>query len=242
MFDLHCHLLPGIDDGPVSMRESLALASHAIEQGIKYAVMTPHIHPSVYDNNADTIVDAVKLFQDQLADHDIALSIVAGAEVRICTELMQMVPMQQIPFLGESEGYKVMLLEFPHSHILPGSDQLVGWLLKQNIRPLIAHPERNKEVHSDPGKMASFVSMGCMLQVTAASVAGDFGGPSRSCANYFLEQGWVEVLGSDAHNLKSRPPELMKGVRAASKLIGESAAYALVEENAYAIAGSRFER
>jgi len=231
-----------MDDGPESMHESLAMARHALEQGIRYAVVTPHIQPGVYENTADTITDAVELFQDQLAEHDIALKVVSGAEVRICPELMQMVPMQLIPFLGESEGYKVMLLEFPHSHILPGSDQLVGWLFKQNIRPLIAHPERNKEIHTDPDKMAPFVSMGCMLQLTASSVAGDFGSLSRSCAQYFLEQGWVDVLASDAHHLKSRPPELMRGIRAASKLIGDSAAYTLVEENAYAIAGSRFDR
>jgi len=242
MLDLHCHLLSGMDDGPTTMQESLAMASHAVEQGIKYAVMTPHIHPGIYDNTAESIANAVELFQNQLSGHGIALKIVAGAEVRICPELIQMVQMQQIPFLGESDGHKVLLLEFPHSHILPGSEQLVGWLLKQHIRPLIAHPERNKEIHADPGRMAQFVSMGCMLQVTAASVAGGFGASSRSCANYFLKQGWVEVLGSDAHNLKSRAPNLMQGVRAASKVIGDSAAYALVEENAYAIAGSRFER
>jgi len=241
MLDLHCHLLPGLDDGPVTMQESIAMAKHAFEQGIKYAVVTPHIHPGVYENTADTIKDAVELFKNQLAEHDIALNVESGAEVRICPELMQMVPMQQIPFLGESEGYKVMLLEFPHSHILPGSAQLIGWLLKHNIRPLIAHPERNKEIHTDPDKMAQFVSMGCMLQLTAGSVAGDFGSPSRSCAQYFLKRGWVEVLASDAHNLKSRAPNLMQGVRATSKLIGDSAAYALVEENAYAIAGKRFE-
>jgi len=222
------------------MEDSLALAKHAVAQGITHAVMTPHVQPGTYDNNAEIISNSVALFQARLKEHDIQLNIAAGAEVRICTELLEMVPMGQVPFIGQLDGYNIMLLEFPHSHILPGSDQLVRWLLKQNIRPLIAHPERNKALHTEPDKIAAFVSMGCLLQLTAGSVAGLFGEASKSCANYYLEQGWVELLATDAHNLHYRPPELKHGMQAAAKLIGEHAAHALVYENPKAIVGHRF--
>ncbi|WP_018294794.1 tyrosine-protein phosphatase [Mariprofundus ferrooxydans] len=241
MLDLHCHLLPGIDDGARTLDESLALARHAVEHGISRAVMTPHIQPGVYDNSAENICDAVQLLRAHLADHDIPLRIAAGAEVRICPELIQMIPMGQIPFLGESEGYKVLLLEFPHSHILPGSEQLVRWLLNNNIRPLIAHPERNKGLHADPHRIAPFVSMGCMLQVTAGSVSGSFGTASKAVAHYLLEQGWVDVLATDAHNLNHRPPELKAGMDDTARLVGEAKAHALVYENSYVIAGYRFD-
>lgn len=241
MLDLHCHLLPGIDDGAQTLDDALSLARHAVAHGITHAVMTPHVQPGTYENTVAGIADAVDSFRQQLLTHGIALHIAAGGEVRICTELLEMVAMKQIPFLGEVDGYQIMLLEFPHSHILPGSDQLVHWLLKQHIRPLIAHPERNKGIHADPDKIAPFVSMGCLLQVTAGAVAGHFGKVSRSCAQYFLEQGWVDVLATDAHNLQFRPPELAEGMRAAAQIIGEQAAHALVHENAYAIAGSRFD-
>ncbi len=241
MIDLHCHLLPGIDDGAQNIEDALALARYAVEHSITHAVMTPHIQPGTYDNCAETIEQHVRSFQIQLDEHGIALKIAAGAEVRICSELLEMVPMGQIPFLGKLDGYDIMLLEFPHSHIPPGSDQLVRWLLKQHIRPLIAHPERNKAMHADPDKIAPFVSMGCLLQLTAGSVVGRFGELSRSCADYYLGRGWVEVLATDAHNLQYRPPELKNSMQAAAKLIGDDAAHALVYENPIAIAGNRFE-
>jgi len=241
MLDLHCHLLPGIDDGAQSLDDALALARHAVRSGISRAVMTPHIQPGLYENTAASISEAVDAFRRQLAAHDIMLQIAAGAEVRLCGELMDMISTGQIPFLGESEGYRVMLLEFPHSHIPPGSDQLVRWLLRRHIRPLIAHPERNKAVHTDPQRIAPFISMGCMLQLTAGSVAGSFGEPSKACARYLLGQGWVYVLATDAHHLRMRPPELLAGVRAAADIIGEESAHALVHEHAWAIAGSKFD-
>jgi len=241
LLDLHCHLLPGIDDGAQTLDEALALARHAVAHGITHAVMTPHVQPGTYENSAATIADAVLAFRGQLAAHDISLQIAAGGEVRICTELLDMVPMRQAPFVGELEGYRVMLLEFPHSHILPGSDQLVRWLLKQHIRPLIAHPERNKGIHADPDRIASFVSMGCLLQVTAGAVVGGFGERSMACARYFLEQGWVDVLATDAHNLQYRPPELIPGMEAAAAIIGDDAAHALAYETPRAIAGCKFD-
>jgi len=241
MLDVHCHLLPGIDDGAHCLKDALELARYSVACGITRAVMTPHIQPGQYNNSSENIAAAVDSFRSALLKHDIALQIAAGAEVRVCPEIMDMVAAGHIPFLGESEGYKVMLLEFPHSHILPGSEQLVSWLMEHHIRPLIAHPERNKGIHANPDKIIPFMSMGCLLQVTAGSVVGSFGKSSRLCAEYFLNQGWVEILATDAHNIQYRPPDLLGGLQAASALIGEDAAHKLVYENAWAIAGDRFD-
>jgi len=237
MIDMHCHLLPGIDDGARDLNEALELARYAVDHGITHAVMTPHINPGTFNNSKASITRAVASFRTQLAEHDIALNIAVGAEVRICVELLDMIVLNQIPFLGELDGYRIMLLEFPHSHILPGSDKLVQHLLDQNIRPLIAHPERNKAVHANPDRIAQFVAMGCLLQVTADSVAGRFGKASKRTAAYLLKKGWVYVLATDAHHIKHRPPELMGGVRAAARLIGDSAASALVNSHPFSIVG-----
>ena len=119
----------------------------------------------------------------------------------------------------EVKGEKIMLLELPHSHVPPGSDRLVEWLIKNGVRPLIAHPERNKGIMANPKKIDVFRQLGCLFQVTAGSVAGNFGKLAQQCANLFLEQGLVTVLASDAHNIKYRPPKLNDGRDAAANIL-----------------------
>ncbi len=221
MIDLHCHLLPGIDDGPDTLDESLALAKLAVANGITGAVVTPHIHIGRYDNTLASISDNYQQFKAELDKQSIPLKLGMAAEVRIGFEMMQMFSNGQLPFLGELNNNKVLLVEFPHSHIPPGSEKLMGWLLDRGICPMIAHPERNKSIIRDLQKIAPFVEMGCCLQVTAGSVVGDFGQFAKERAVQMLESGWVTILASDAHNIKSRPPALEPGRAAAAKIVGE---------------------
>ena len=108
------------------------------------------------------------------------------------------------------------------------SDKLVSWLLKQGIRSMIAHPERNKDILRSIDKLLPFVRMGCLLQITAGAVAGSFGEPARARAADLLARGWVTVLASDAHNMEARPPELEPGRAAAAKIVGEEESWNLV--------------
>jgi protein-tyrosine phosphatase len=228
MIDLHSHLLPGIDDGPDTLEESLDLARIAVANGITHSVLTPHIHPGRYENDAASIAAAVDRFRAALVARNIPLQIGFAGEVRLSFEIMEMVARGQIPFYGEEHGYKVFLLEFPHSHLPPGSLNLVEWLLEQKIRPLIAHPERNKDIMRKPDKLAPLLEMGCYLQVTAGSVAGDFGETAQKIARQLLEAGTVTILASDAHNASHRPPRLDHGRDAAAEIVGAEMAMALV--------------
>ena len=230
MIDLHCHLLPGIDDGPPTLADALAMARLAVANGITKAVATPHIHPGRYDNSLASIRSAYLGFKAQLEQAGIALDLGMAAEVRIGFEIVEMFSENQIPFLGMKGGNRVILLELPHSHIPPGSDKLIGWLLDRGITPMIAHPERNKSVLRDLGKMQPFVELGCCFQVTAGSVTGHFGEPARRCAEQMLENGWVTILASDAHNLGARPPDLEPGRATAAKIVGEAESWRLVRE------------
>lgn len=242
MIDLHCHLLPGIDDGPEELAEAMEMARLAVENGIQRAILTPHIHPGRYDNSKGNIATAAAWFGEQLERAGIPLELGVGAEVRICPEIIPMVLQQQIPYLGRHRDKDVLLLELPHSHIPPGSEKMIDWLHGQGILAMIAHPERNKEIIRNPDKVAAFLGRGCLLQVTAASLAGGFGPQVQDCARYFLEQGWIHLLATDAHNLEYRPPDLNQGFLAASSIIGEGAAYSLVQENPAAITVTQFPR
>ncbi len=238
MIDVHCHLLPDIDDGPRTLDAAIALARRAVASGIQTSIVTPHILPGRYDNTLSGIRQAAARFRAELEARDIALEIGYAAEVRIGAEVLAMAESETLPLLGCSEGYGLVLLEFPDSHILPGSDKLAAWLLKRGIRPVIAHPERNKEIMRNVDAIAPFVQMGCWLQLTAGSVAGVFGPRCRERSRQLLERGWVQVLASDAHDMPARMPELEPGRAAAAEIVGEAESWRLVRERPAAIAAT----
>ena len=239
MIDLHSHLLPGIDDGAPDLATALELARIAVSDGITHMVCTPHIHPGRYDNTIEIIQQALTELQQGLIEQQIDLVISAAAEVRFGMELMVAVKQNSIPFLGEWQGQPVLLLEFPHGEIPFGAERLTAWLLQQGIKPLIAHPERNKGLLRAPGKIKPFIEQGCLLQVTAGAVAGRFGEPAQALAQRLLQEGMVTILASDAHNIEHRPPILSEGRDAAAQLIGIAAAQRLVLDNPWSIAQNK---
>lgn len=240
MIDIHCHFLPGIDDGPDTLEESLALARLAVQNGITHTVTTPHIHAGRWDNNASIIKTLGFDLKRALIENDIPLQLEVAAEVRIGVEIMDQINHRQIPFLGYWGDKKVMLLEMPHSHVPMGIERMVAWLLERDILPMVAHPERNKDVHRKLSKLDPLIELGCLFQVTASSVSGQWGEPSYKRAVELLEKGVVTVLASDAHSVKNRPPELRRGRDAAAEIIGKDAAQRLVLDNPWAIVGSQF--
>ena len=241
MIDLHNHLLPGIDDGAPDLQTALALARIAVADGITHLVCTPHIHPGRYDNTPATIQVAHRQFVAALKDAGIALQVATAAEVRFGAELMQGIAQSSIPFLGEWQGRKVLLLEFPHGEIPFAAERMIDWLLQRDILPMIAHPERNKGVMRAPSRLKPFIEQGCLLQVTAGSVAGSFGPAAQAIAHDLLQQGLVTVLATDAHNVDYRPPVLTDGLEQAALLIGDAQAEALVRQTPWQIARGHFQ-
>ncbi|HBC57292.1 MAG TPA: capsular biosynthesis protein [Gammaproteobacteria bacterium] len=239
---MHSHLLPGIDDGAESLDAALDLARFAVDNGIRKMVLTPHIHHGRWDNNQTIIDRAFEQLQEGLIAQQIELTIERAAEVRIAPEIMVMVKSNQLPFIGEWESFQVLLLELPHSHIPPGTDKFVQWLLKHKIKPMIAHPERNKEIMRDFNHLTPLVQLGCLFQVTAASVAGQFGEVAQQISHQMLRQGDVTIIATDAHNLKARPPDLDAGYRAACEIIGEEAAHQLVFEVPEKLTRQKFQQ
>ena len=229
MIDLHCHLLPGIDDGPETLDQALALARMAVANGITESFVTPHIHVGRWDNELEGIRKAMDAYRIELERAGIPLKLGFAAEVRLAYEVIPLIEAGKVPFLGELDGFKVMLLELPHSHVPVGSDKFVEWLLNRGIRPMIAHPERNKEIMRDSSRLVPFVEAGCLLQLTADAVAGEFGAECEARAIEFLENRWVTVLASDAHDTESRPPRLAAGLEVASRILGAEAGRNLVD-------------
>jgi protein-tyrosine phosphatase len=210
MIDLHCHLLPGIDDGPATLAEAVELARMAVADGITTIVVTPHIHPGRYDNHREKIEVYLRAYRLALAQQGIPLELRLGAEVRVSLESLELLQRDQVPFLGEHRGWRVLLLELPHGSVPVGSLQFVEKLLQMNIRPLLAHPERNRSFMDNPRRIDPFLAAGCWLQLTAGSVTGDFGRQAQKLAHQLLDEESVRVVASDAHNRSTRPPRLSR--------------------------------
>lgn len=230
MIDMHCHLLPGVDDGPKTMEQSLELARIAIGNGITHAVLTPHITPGRYDNSPENLAPVFTRFSDALAAHAIPLKVALAAEMRLDPLIMSMADAGTLPFLGEQEGDKLLLLEFPHANIPLGSLELVEWLMRRRIRPVIAHPERNQSVVRKLTHMEPFFKAGCILQITAGSLTGVFGPGPKKTAMELLQRGWVKIMATDAHNNKMRSPEFEPARILLEEIVGKDESWAMVRE------------
>ncbi len=228
MIDLHCHFLPGIDDGPDSLVEALDLARAAVADGITHSVLTSHVDPERYDNRRSNLAQAHAEFRQQINTAGIPLDVRLGGEARLCPELLDLIAEDQVPFLGEVDGWRILLLEFPHQMIPVGSGRFIYSLLKLKIRPLIAHPERNKAVMAQPEKIHEFTDAGCWLQLTAGSLAGRFGASAQKVAFQLVEEGWHCIAATDAHNLHNRPPLLSEARAVLSERYGPAVAHNMV--------------
>lgn len=213
MIDIHCHLLPGVDDGPPTLQAALELARACVNDGITHVVMTPHVFPGRYDNRRSGIEAAATRFEAALQAAGIALSVGWAGEVRLTPESLDLLAEHELPFLGSVAGRRTMLLEMPDGQIPLGSDRFVKACLKASVRPVLVHPERNRAVMELPQRLQPFVEMGCFVQVTAGSLVGQFGERARQTARRLLDWGWVHAVASDAHNLGGRAPRMREAAQ-----------------------------
>lgn len=230
MHDVHCHYLPGVDDGARTMAEALGLLRAAVDNGITHAVLTPHAYPGVWDNRQATLAPRFARFREAAAEAGIPIALSLGAEVRLHPDSLQAVIAGELPLIGSLGGRGVVLLEFPDGNIPMGAMQACERLIAADITPLIAHPERNKQVMRQVASIRPFVEMGCLLQITAASVIGEFGEPAYRAADELLRQGLVAVVASDAHNLVHRPPRMAEARRMLARRFGQGFAHRLTHE------------
>jgi protein-tyrosine phosphatase len=213
------------------------MARASVADGVEAIAVTPHVHPGRYDNTRVMIERHARAYQAALELHGIPLKVFSGGEVRLCYETLQMIEMGQVPFLGRVNGADILLLEFPHQHIPVGSEQYINKLLGMNIRPLIAHPERNKTIMSDYTRIRPFVDAGCWLQLTGGSIVGDFGAPAQRTALRLLDDDLAHVVASDAHNMTHRPPGLGRARDFVASHYGDDAARFLFHDMPARIVG-----
>lgn len=203
MIDLHCHVLPGIDDGPQTTEDSLAIARAAIAAGTRMMVATPHVSWEWPDNDAACIAAQVESLTGTLRDEGLDLEIRAGAEVALTRAGDLADDELRALRLG---GGPYLLVECPFAQSASGFETPLFSLTARGHQIVLAHPERCAGFHRDPQALGRLVSGGMLASITAGSLAGRFGETVRKVAWDMLGQGLVHNVASDAHSELRRPP------------------------------------
>ncbi|MCH8924059.1 MAG: capsular biosynthesis protein [Planctomycetes bacterium] len=201
--DIHCHLIPGIDDGANCPAQALEMARMAAGDGITTVIATPHQLGNFAHNEGATIRDAVARLQQNLDENDVPLRVLAGADVRIEPEMVQKILAGEVLSLADRRRH--VLLELPHELYLP-LEPVLDQLERVGMVGILSHPERNHGIMAETSLLPPLVDGGCLMQVTAGSLLGTFGPQSQRVAERMLERGLVHFIATDAHGPKSRRP------------------------------------
>jgi protein-tyrosine phosphatase len=203
MLDLHCHILPGVDDGAASLGEALAMARFCAQDGITHAVATPHCHRHCRLLRRDILPHVARL-NDALAQAGIPLAVLPGSEVQVTDAAAYRREFEAGLYCHLGDGRTFTLLEFNWKEELypPDAPELVAWLAARGMTPVVAHPERHRYFADDPGRLRALVGAGAWLQVTVDSLLGHHGRDPRVSGEELLRAYPEVVLATDAHNLR----------------------------------------
>jgi protein-tyrosine phosphatase len=204
LFDTHCHLLAGLDDGPSDVEEAVEMCRFAEMEGVRAIAAVAHQNHFWPKATSERIVRSTVQLQQQLDQAGIPLRVVPCGEVMIGAELMDDWRSGRFVSMGGSGRY--LLIEMPHGLLLEIGG-LVSELVAEGIRPILAHPERYHELWHQPTRMVDWIQRGCLMQACADGILS----PDRQVQRqlrYWLDRDWLHLIASDGHSLTARPPGL----------------------------------
>lgn len=234
MIDIHCHILPGIDDGSPSLDQSLQMGRIAQEEGITKIVATPHVYRSKYLHGGfETIREKAAQLNQAFQENQISVEIFTGAEVYVTHKILQQVRENREDLTLNHTSY--MFLEFPTEHVFSRIKNLLFQIMSEEITPIIAHPERNRVFSKRPFILYELLQMGALAQANAGSFLGLYGRSAERAAFYLLKMKMIHFLASDGHNPHTSAPRFSEALEQVSPIIGEREALALVKDNPKAV-------
>ena len=229
MIDIHCHLLPQVDDGPKSWDAAVEMCRIAANDGITHAVATPHAnHRYAYDRVY--LSSLLTQLQEKIGP---ALRLSLGCDLHLSYENLERVLLEPHTYtIGETNYLLVELSNFSVPIQLTDCFVRLG---DRGLTPILTHPERNPILQQTPQRILEWAEQGCLIQVTASALTGYWGERAEIIARWLLERSAVHILASDAHDVKRRVPILSKARDVAEEIVGTEYAQALVEGNPGAI-------
>jgi len=231
MIDLHCHILPGIDDGAQTVEDSLDMAKQAVSEGIHTIMATPHHKNGKYINEKNDILCQVSSLNKNFLKENIPLTLLPGQETRIYGELLEDYRNGKIMPLNHN---KYIFVEFPSSQVPRFTERLLYDIHSEGLTPIIVHPERNSRLMQDPDILYNLVNKGAITQVTASSLTGRFGKKIKKFSFDLINANLTHIIASDAHNISGRSFHMQEASDLISSEYGLDMLY-MFQENAEAI-------
>jgi len=229
MTDTHSHIVWDVDDGASTMEVSLAMLKIAAANGTTDIVATPHANPK-YPFRRELVLARIEALNQATDGHP---RVHFGCEFHLSFDnidhLMDNLRRYTI------NGKQYLLVECPDFHIGRHTENVLRSMVDTGIVPIIAHPERNPTLREKLTRAEEWVELGCLLQITAMSVTGHFGGSAKSASHRLLSRGLVHIVASDAHDPLNRSPRMSEAHRAVGERYGEELAEIVFAENPRAV-------
>ncbi len=234
MIDLHCHILPGLDDGSPDMEVSLAMARMAVADGITDIVATPHLFRDASNVTDPALVGKRrKDLQSRIEQEGLPLKVHAGVEIRFSHNLLDEIKKHRANLVLAGSSY--LFIEFPFDYVYSGVKDVFFQVMSEGVIPVITHPERCTGFMNHPEILFELIEMGALAQANAGSFTGRYGSQAQDTAWLFLKSKYIHFVASDAHDTTNRPPVLSPTLKVVEASIGPEAARALVEDNPRAV-------
>ena len=218
MIDVHCHILPGLDDGPKTMEGSLQMCAIAQADGVQTIVATPHMLNGLYKVKREDILAGVQELNQACGKQDIDITILPGADIRVDHELGQLLTAGKVMTVADAGQH--LMIELPEETVPAELQGLLFELQLMGTTPVISHPERNYAIQQNLGLLRKLVEAGNLTQITAGSLTGKFGQLVQQCSRKIVQAGLAHLLASDAHGSKRRRPELSDAHKVLEELVG----------------------
>lgn len=233
MVDIHCHILPEVDDGARSWEIAIKMCQMAVADGIEHIVATPHANDEFRYNRESHANLLAELSERAGGSPKLSL----GCDFHVSFDNLKDV--MDHPGRYTIDSTKYLLVELSDYSVPPAVTTNLKKLIDNGLIPIITHPERNPVLRRNPARVLEWVELGCLVQVTANSMTGRWGKEALACAEWLMKRNAVHVLASDAHGLGSRPPILSEARTAAERIVGKAGAAVLVYDNPHAIVSGK---
>ncbi len=229
IIDLHCHILPELDDGIRTLEESIEACRIAKKDGIDGLVATPHMKEGFYNVSPAEAKQSLSILKAAIKQQGIDIEIFLGAEVHITDNLPEKVKNGSVLSINDTKKY--ILLELSYQQYPVEFENLLFSLRLAGIIPIIAHPERVRYFKDDMERVSRAVHLGALIQVTSSSISGYFGEEIKMYSLELAARGLMHIIASDSHDINHRPPVIREACKEIAKLTGEKEALSMIKDN-----------
>lgn len=236
-FDIHTHILPGVDDGADTIETSLEMIDILYEEGVRTIFLTPHFVPGTRNKRKDDLVDAYRKLQAAVNSRYDDCDLVLGNEIYYREGTLDYIKKKETLTLGDS---KYILIEFNVQSDYKKLQKAIREIVQAGYRPIIAHAERYQCLYKDISKVEELIEAGAYIQINTSSLLGGIFNPIRRMIMKWLKQGCVHFVGSDAHNMKARKPVYQKAIMVLQSTISQEYYNDIVLNNGQRVLYNKF--